>query len=535
MFFAPIMASAATYYVSTTGLDSNAGTSSSQPWKTIAKVNSVPFSSGDFILFKRGETWSETLIPPSSGNAGSPITFGAYGTGDLPTIDGTGRDYCVSSNKDYTTITDLHFTSANKYCIAHTKWDAHGNILSTPGWIIKNSKFTHCGVFLFGPNTIVQDSVFAGPAIRTAEGAAIVFSGPVSVNCSALRNNISGYTSRGIWFNGVGGAATANDNIIHDIALTVGSTWEGYCINFDGYGYSIPGTVTALRNTIYNCASNGIEMENCIGNTLISGNLIHDCQRAGVLFVNYAAGTNYPDLRGLDVHGIVEHNIIYRCTAAIQLRQVSGVDIWNNVIYDGVGSYPSGLAIFDNGTYYVTDIDFRNNIVGSGMTRTCTTSFALKNHFSAFDNNAVVNPVINERDKSNYLTLAQLQAEGAASHCFTTSPGFVDAAGHDFHLLSSSPCINAGANVGLTQDYEGNTIPQGAAPDIGAFEYVGSAPPPSSTPGDLNNDGKVDVSDLSIVALDFGKTSGFSNAKSDTNNDVIVDIFDIVFVASRFT
>ena len=56
-----------------------------------------------------------------------------------------------------------------------------------------------------------------------------------------------------------------------------------------------------------------------------------------------------------------------------------------------------------------------------------------------------------------------------------------------------------------------------------------------SSKADLDGNGKVDVSDLSIVALDFGRTSGFSNSKSDTNNDDIVDIFDIVYVASRFT
>jgi hypothetical protein len=52
---------------------------------------------------------------------------------------------------------------------------------------------------------------------------------------------------------------------------------------------------------------------------------------------------------------------------------------------------------------------------------------------------------------------------------------------------------------------------------------------------DLNNDGKIDVADLSIVAQDFGKTTNFNNPKSDTNIDGIVDIFDVVYVASRFT
>jgi len=55
------------------------------------------------------------------------------------------------------------------------------------------------------------------------------------------------------------------------------------------------------------------------------------------------------------------------------------------------------------------------------------------------------------------------------------------------------------------------------------------------SPADINNDDKVDISDLLVVSTDFGKTSGLKNPKSDTNSDSIVDIFDIVFVASRFT
>jgi hypothetical protein len=41
----------------------------------------------------------------------------------------------------------------------------------------------------------------------------------------------------------------------------------------------------------------------------------------------------------------------------------------------------------------------------------------------------------------------------------------------DYRLLSSSPAINAGVDVGLTSDYRGMTVPQGSAPDIGAYEF----------------------------------------------------------------
>ena len=62
---------AATYYVdATNGNDSNLETSQSDPWKTIAKVNSSNFQPGDNILFKRGEIWREKLIVQSLGIEG---------------------------------------------------------------------------------------------------------------------------------------------------------------------------------------------------------------------------------------------------------------------------------------------------------------------------------------------------------------------------------------------------------------------------------------------------------------------------------
>ena len=71
----------AKYYVAAgaaSASDSNAGTSPSAPWKTLAKVNASTFNPGDSILLRRGDTWNEPLIPPSSGSSGNPILVDAY-------------------------------------------------------------------------------------------------------------------------------------------------------------------------------------------------------------------------------------------------------------------------------------------------------------------------------------------------------------------------------------------------------------------------------------------------------------------------
>jgi len=81
---------AANYYVdAANGNDNNNGLSIGAAWKTIEKVNNQTFNPGDSILFKRGETWREQLIVPSSGDSNQPITFGAYGEGEDPEINGS--------------------------------------------------------------------------------------------------------------------------------------------------------------------------------------------------------------------------------------------------------------------------------------------------------------------------------------------------------------------------------------------------------------------------------------------------------------
>jgi hypothetical protein len=80
---------ATTYYVSSsTGSDGNNGTSPATPWQTIGHVNGQTFNPGDSILFKRGDVWNESLAPASSGSAGNPIAFDAYGTGAAPNLTG---------------------------------------------------------------------------------------------------------------------------------------------------------------------------------------------------------------------------------------------------------------------------------------------------------------------------------------------------------------------------------------------------------------------------------------------------------------
>ena len=94
---------------------------------------------------------------------------------------------------------------------------------------------------------------------------------------------------------------------------------------------------------------------------------------------------------------------------------------------------------------------------------------------------------------SNYDTESELGAPqasvtnpGTGTGNQVAPPAFVDGALGNFHQASTSPTIDAGSAVDLlgTADFDGDARALGAAPDIGADEYVPPVPPGGpGTPG----------------------------------------------------
>ena len=58
------------------------------------------------------------------------------------------------------------------------------------------------------------------------------------------------------------------------------------------------------------------------------------------------------------------------------------------------------------------------------------------------------------------------------SHNVVGDPKFVDAAHDDYHLKADSAAIDAGTDLGIAIDVDGDPRPTGAGFDIGFDEYV---------------------------------------------------------------
>jgi Right handed beta helix region/Protein of unknown function (DUF1565) len=107
-------AAGTTRYVAPTGSDSNNGSSSSTPFRTIQKCASVAVA-GDTCQVAGG-TYRETVTPARSGTSSAPITFAAA-PGSRPVIDGTDAvtGWTLDSGSIYKTSVTLSGTSAAPY------------------------------------------------------------------------------------------------------------------------------------------------------------------------------------------------------------------------------------------------------------------------------------------------------------------------------------------------------------------------------------------------------------------------------------
>ncbi|MYK95434.1 right-handed parallel beta-helix repeat-containing protein [Candidatus Poribacteria bacterium] len=100
------------YYVSLLGDDSNSGSSETQPWRSIDRVNAAQLLPGDSIWFRAGQTFSGNLclvkVRQRRTDETHVITIGSYGSGKATIDAGSGAGFMLK-NRGGVHLVNLNF------------------------------------------------------------------------------------------------------------------------------------------------------------------------------------------------------------------------------------------------------------------------------------------------------------------------------------------------------------------------------------------------------------------------------------------
>lgn len=186
----------------------------------------------------------------------------------------------------------------------------------------------------------------------------------------------------------------------------------------------------------------------------------------------------------------VAGNVVFDCDLGMHLHNAFHNTVIHNVLYDN----NTGIELLENGVQpnFMHDNNLYNNVFFCAQPHQRVlaedSEYASPDTMGKYDYNLYYSPYRDDvigyarqwgRQKT-YTLDAWRAFSGQDRHSVAQDPCFVDAASHDFHLISGSPCIDAGLDVGLKEDFEGIPIPQNVLPDIGVFEYRdvrGQTPP----------------------------------------------------------
>ena len=103
------------YYVSPLGDDSNSGSSETQPWRSIERVNATQLFPGDSVRFKANQTFVGNLrlakVKQSQKEKAPVVTIGSYGSGKATIDAGSGAGF-IAKNRGGVHLVNLNFLGA---------------------------------------------------------------------------------------------------------------------------------------------------------------------------------------------------------------------------------------------------------------------------------------------------------------------------------------------------------------------------------------------------------------------------------------
>jgi hypothetical protein len=458
----------ATYYVTKSGSDSN-GCTQAQPCLTITRASKVATAAGDIVQIGPG-TYSERVTLTTSGTAAGKITFRGHDGSGCPTV--SNPDINSRGVRPAPTVTMQGFTIGANYlslqCLKITNGsgaafdirsgttdiDMTDNVADASG--SPGSPWVGVNMPTVALSSMPQNITFSRNYVVNTIYGVMVF---CKNNCVFSDNEIYQLKATGDgddndYFRFFGNNITFENNYMHGNSLT---DCVGDChidcfqtFNVANSPYELAQNVTFNRNFCVNADEGIISRDVANGTGASTLNTHKNYKVINNVFTKGPLGTNSisPSGRGMSWCGIFGH---------------TGNILWANNVCDGS---LVGYAEASTGTH-------RNNIHYNGGWMPYTASLS----------GSIAGSIVSDH---NLLYESGRTYSGFAGDVLNKNPLFVNAASMDYHLQSTSPAKDAGVDVGVAMDRDGNVRPQGTGYDIGAYEYgtgggTNPAPlPPSS-------------------------------------------------------
>lgn len=347
----PIAAQSATYYVSLSGKDSNSGTSTSAPFRTLLKAVQ-PLRPGD-TLYIRGGTWTEQLNLMqynTSGTSGKYIKIAGYPGETVtiryaePNVGGYGP-IKARGTRGYLIFENFKLDGSNMPNKTGWQIDNRNHHFVLRNLEIKNFKYN--GIYIAGNDTQV-------------------------INCS-----------------------------IHDQVSATGQSGERW------YGIYFHNGANGLLhgNKIYNNPGGGIHLyPGPLSNLVVRQNEVHNNNKLSSSAVGGII------LYGLSSSPIanakIYNNLVYRngtsssgVANGIRIEYATGTKLWNNTVY-GNKSYGIHIGPYAKSTVIQNNISYGNSS-GSYYNRGASTTYT---------NNVTTDPKFVNSSSNNF----QLQSSSPA-------------------------------------------------------------------------------------------------------------------------
>jgi len=354
---------------------------------------------------------------------------------------------------------------------------------------------------------------------------------------SICRNNISATSAIGIWFQDTVSHNTVAENNFAN--CTVGIFLEG------------PNTNNTLSKNFITESEYGIKIlsaqsNRVVNNTIMNNRAGSDLWRAGIRL----EGGGYSQIHSNLVSGNYYGVLLYSSSPYVS---VYGNNISNNEF---------GLRVASGGSGYLNMT--RNVVAGNVGYGIGLTGFTSSSNYALLANNTIINngQGVSIGQYSNYNTVSQnyiTQNDCGLYLEYSTGNSIYgnSLVSNDQQVSIESGSVsrwNSSYPLGgnYWNDYSGMDQFSGPYQNVTGSDGMGDTPyiidanntdyfplmlpyNPSPVGGDLNADGSVDIFDIVIVALEFGKPPPpITDTRADVNKDGQVDIFDIAIVAIHF-